>query len=103
MAFQGKVDLYGTGTSMSCPIVASMFTLINEERFKIGKGSVGFVNPGLYQAYEKGAFNDVVEGNQTNGGGCGGTIGFSATPGWDPVTGLGTPKYAHLLKFFLSL
>lgn len=34
--------------------------------------------------------------------GCG-TKGFSAVKGWDPVTGLGTPKFDDLLKIFLKL
>lgn len=33
--------------------------------------------------------------------GCG-MNGFNATAGWDPVTGLGTPVYARLLKVVLS-
>lgn len=31
------------------------------------------------------------------------SIGFSAVPGWDTVTGLGTPKNDELLKVFLAL
>lgn len=31
-----------------------------------------------------------------------GTAGFSASPGWDPVTGLGTPNYPRMLQHFLS-
>ena len=34
--------------------------------------------------------------------GCG-TKGFSAVPGWDPVTGLGTPNFPKMLKYYLSL
>jgi tripeptidyl-peptidase-1 len=33
----------------------------------------------------------------------GGTDGFSAVKGWDPVTGLGTPNYPKMLEFFMSL
>ena len=29
-----------------------------------------------------------------------GTGGFNAEPGWDPVTGLGVPKYDALLEIF---
>lgn len=39
-----------------------------------------------------GAFFDVTSGNNP---GCG-TSGFSATSGWDPVTGMGTPDFAGL-------
>jgi len=29
--------------------------------------------------------------------------GFPATIGWDPVSGLGTPKYPEMLAYFMSL
>ena len=45
------------------------------------------------------AFNDIVSGSNP---GCG-TSGFAATPGWDPVTGLGTPNFGVLLEKFLAL
>lgn len=92
----GTASLSG-GTSASAPIVASIITMINQERTAIGKGPVGFVNPVLYQHPE--AFNDVTDGNNP---GCY-TEGFSAVPGWDPVTGLGTPNYPKLLEVFLNL
>lgn len=31
------------------------------------------------------------------------TRGFTATSGWDPVTGLGTPNFPVLLEKFLAL
>lgn len=31
------------------------------------------------------------------------TVGFSAVSGWDPVTGLGTPNFPKMLKYYLSL
>ncbi|KAF9495245.1 hypothetical protein BDN71DRAFT_1506993 [Pleurotus eryngii] len=45
------------------------------------------------------AFNDIVAGNNS---GCG-SSGFNATSGWDPVTGLGTPRFEKLLEKWLSL
>jgi tripeptidyl-peptidase-1 len=64
------------GTSISTPVVASLITLINEERIKKGKGSVGFLNPVLYA--NAGAMNDIkVGGNE----GCG-TSGFRSVTGW---------------------
>ncbi|KAI0451280.1 peptidase S8/S53 domain-containing protein [Xylaria acuta] len=89
---------YGVGgTSASAPIFAGIVTLLNEERIAIGKGPIGFLNPTLYQHPQ--AFNDITIGNNP---GCG-TDGFNATPGWDPVTGLGTPNYEKLLPIFLRL
>ena len=85
------------GTSASSPTVGAILTLINEARFAVGKGSIGFVNPTLYA--NPGALNDITQGGNQ---GCG-TPGFQAVPGWDPVTGLGTPNTPRLLAKFLSL
>ena len=79
------------GTSIAAPIFASIINLINEERTAAGKGPVGFVNPVLYA--NPGAFNDIMTGNNP---GCN-TEGFHAAPGWDPITGLGTPNFPKLL------
>ncbi|KAJ7457852.1 family S53 protease [Mycena latifolia] len=78
------------GTSCSSPIFAAIIALLNEERLNAGKPVMGFLNPWLYA--NPGAFNDIVSGNNP---GCG-TQGFSATNGWDPVTGLGTPDYPRM-------
>lgn len=45
------------------------------------------------------AFNDITTGNNP---GCD-TNGFLAEPGWDPVTGLGTPNFSKLLALWLLL
>jgi len=89
----------GGGTSMSAPVVAAIFTRINEERLAAGKSTIGFVNPTLYSNPQM--FNDITVGDQSTGG-CG-TNGFSCVPGWDPVTGLGTPKYDAWLQVFMGL
>ncbi|PSR77407.1 putative protease S8 tripeptidyl peptidase I [Coniella lustricola] len=85
------------GTSASTPIFASIINRINEERLAVGKTAVGFVNPTLYAHPQM--FNDITKGNNT---GCDGG-GFNAVQGWDPVTGLGTPKYPRMLDVFLNL
>ncbi|KAI9689385.1 MAG: hypothetical protein M1822_010036 [Bathelium mastoideum] len=96
VVFLGETLAVG-GTSASTPIVASIVTLLNERRAAVGKGPIGFLNPTFYAHPE--AFNDVTEGSNP---GCY-TNGFSAAPGWDPVTGLGTPNYPKLEEIFLSL
>jgi tripeptidyl-peptidase I len=58
-----------------------------------------------------GAFKDVVVGSNFDGdlesrGSPYATFcpyGFVASPGWDPVTGLGSPNYAILKDYVLSL
>ena len=89
---------YGVGgTSASTPLVAGLITLLNEERLAANKSVIGFLNPTLYAHPEM--FNDITVGGNP---GCG-TPGFNATPGWDPVTGLGTPIYPKMREVFMSL
>ncbi|KAK3680269.1 hypothetical protein LTR78_000647 [Recurvomyces mirabilis] len=85
------------GTSASAPIFASVITLLNEERLGQGKGPIGFLNPIIYAHPEM--FNDITNGSNP---GCG-TNGFPASPGWDPVTGMGTPNYPKMKEVFCSL
>jgi kumamolisin len=67
------------GTSAVAPLWAGLIALLNQS---IGK-PVGFVNALLYQnASTAGDFHDVTRGN--NGA-------YSAGPGWDACTGLGSP------------
>lgn len=85
------------GTSASAPIVAGIVTLLNEARLAAGKGPLGFLNPVFYAHPE--AFNDITIGNNS---GCG-SGGFQASPGWDPVTGLGTLNFEKLKTIVLDL
>lgn len=63
----------------------------------MGKSTVGFINPVLYQIPF--AMNDIV--NYTNYG-CD-FQGFPATQGWDAFTGLGSPRFDKLLEVFMAL
>ncbi len=81
----GKVKSIG-GTSASSPTVAALFALINDARLAAGKPPMGFANPFIYQNPD--AFTDVTVGD--NGV-------WKCEIGWDPVTGLGTPKFDKLL------
>ncbi|TFK31356.1 subtilisin-like protein [Crucibulum laeve] len=88
-----------SGTSASTPVVASMLTLINDARITAGKKPIGFINPTIYSSSFASSFNDIVSGSNP---GCG-TGGFNASVGWDPVTGLGTPKFSQLMTKFMAL
>jgi kumamolisin len=67
------------GTSAVAPLWAGLIALINQS---IGK-PVGFINPLLYQDAAKARdLNDITSGN--NGA-------YSAGPGWDACSGLGSP------------
>jgi kumamolisin len=74
------------GTSAVAPLYAGLFARINQALVQQGKSRAGFVNAALYQ--NPSAFHDIVSGN--NGA-------FSAGPGWDPTTGLGSPDGAKIL------
>ena len=74
----GNPDVIG-GTSAVAPLWAGLIALINES---IGKPA-GFINPLLYKNASTAAdFNDISSGN--NGA-------YSAGPGWDACSGLGSP------------
>ena len=82
------------GTSLAGPMWAGVIALANENTRLAGP--VGFANPALYQARNETlnsipAFNDVNDGTP-NTNSCG--FGYQTTPGYDLVTGLGTPTCA---------
>lgn len=79
----GQTEVVG-GTSAVAPLWAGLVALMNQ---KLGK-PVGFLNPQIYPLVGSGAFRDITQGNN-------GT--YSAGPGWDPCTGLGSPVGTTLL------
>jgi len=57
---------------------------------------MGLLNPFLYQNAD--AFTDVTKGsNKVGRGGQALPYGYNCSAGWDPATGLGTPKFDKLL------
>ena len=72
----GSKEVVG-GTSAVAPLWAGLIALINQQTGK----TAGLINPVLYGAPS--AFNDITQGD--NGA-------FSAGPGWDACTGLGSPN-----------
>ncbi|KAH9041312.1 subtilisin-like protein [Lactarius pseudohatsudake] len=86
-------DVFIHGTSCSTPVVAGIISLLNDYQLSKNRPVLGFLNPWLYGTASQG-FKDITRGSNP---GCG-TGGFSAVPGWDPVTGLGTPDFQRLLE-----
>jgi kumamolisin len=74
------------GTSAVAPLWAGLIALSNQQNGT----SAGFIQPQIYAAKAATAFRDIVSGN--NGA-------FSAGPGWDACTGLGSPIGAKLIPF----
>ncbi|KAI0367238.1 subtilisin-like protein [Pilatotrama ljubarskyi] len=85
------------GTSAASPTVASIIALINDRLASRGRPPLGFLNPWLYKRGYK-AFTDIKAGNSSIKCSQNDTLrGFEAVEGWDPVTGLGTPRFDNLL------
>ena len=83
------------GTSCSTPQWAGLVAIADQ----ISGTDLGFINPGLYKIGSDASryaadFFDVTQGN--NGLYAPTIPGYSASQGWDAVTGLGTPNAANL-------
>jgi len=74
------------GTSAAAPLWAGLIALMNQQL----TAPVGFINPCLYQDWIDVAdvTQDIVSGS--NGA-------YSATPGWDACTGLGSPNGGDIM------
>jgi len=83
------------GTSCSAPQWAGLIAIADQ----IAGHDLGYINPALYQIaaipmkYAADFFDVTVGNNQLNPP----IPGYSASTGWDAVTGLGTPNAANLL------
>ena len=88
--FNGGLAEGADGTSCASPIVASLISLINDELIAAGKSLLMFLNPFVYA--NPTTFTDITSGLNP---GCN-TNGFSATGGWDPVTGFGLPIFSKI-------
>lgn len=93
------------GTSCSSPVMAGIISLLNSERLNSNKSPLGFLNPMLYKAAQADPqiYRDIPTGNNKCTEYCCNDVGYNAAKGWDPVTGLGTPKYPALLKYVQTL
>ena len=77
-----------SGTSVGTPIWAGIAAIADQW----AGHALGFLNPGLYRIGQSSNytadFHDIVVGDN----------GYSAGPGWDPVTGIGTPIVSGLVR-----
>ncbi len=85
---QGKSGTIG-GTSLSSPIWAAWCAMINQYRANNGKGPLGALNPRIYPLAGTLPFRDIVAG---------GNSVFSASTGYDLVTGIGSPVVIALAQ-----
>src|SRR4029077_12158804 len=82
------------GTSCSAPQWAGLIAIADQ----IAGHDLGYINPALYKIaarphYSSYFFDVTIGNNQTTTS----IPGYSDSPGWDAVTGLGTPNAATLL------
>ena len=97
VAADGHLRPARSGTSSSTPLWAGVIALADQQAGQ----HLGFVNPALYAiarspAYHQ-AFHDVVTGDNSILWPTGVFTGYNAGPGWDPVTGLGSPDAQYLV------
>lgn len=94
--FDGQ-DLLGAGTSQAAPIWAGLTALMNQYLLANGGRALGDLNPLLYRVAagaNSPGFRDVSLGANA--------VDASA-PGYDTVTGLGTPNVDALVRDFLDI
>lgn len=79
------------GTSFAAPMWAGYLALANEQAISKGLPPLGFINPAVYTIGLGSTYNDNFH-DVTSG-----SNGFSATPGYDLVTGWGSPNGSTLI------
>ncbi len=93
---QDMVESHG-GTSASAPIWAALIALADQYAGR----HLGLVNPAIYRIarsprYHQ-AFHDITTGNNTVQFPPTTVTGYQTAPGWDPVTGWGSPNARVLI------
>ncbi len=87
------------GTSAAAPLWASLTALADQRLSEQSLPAVGFANLPIYafggdpRRWPAKAFNDVTNGEN---------LYYSATPGWDPATGWGSPNAAGFVQDLLT-
>jgi subtilase family serine protease len=94
--------LAASGTSGSAPLWGGLIALADQ----YAHHDLGFVNPIIYRiarsaSYSR-AFHDIITGNNSVTTGQGTVTGYQAGPGWDPVTGWGSPNAQVLIPLLAS-
>lgn len=94
--------ILGGGTSASAPLWAAIMAIANQ----MAGHPLGFINPTLYKlalaSNNVQDFHDVTMGNNSVDAKGVMVTGYPAVQGWDPITGLGTPKADKLLPDLIA-
>jgi subtilase family serine protease len=95
--FDGGCFTGSGGTSYAAPIWAGFIALANQYAAVVGKPPVGFLNPELYRIGARpdyaSVFHDEVKGYNGR---------YRARPGFDLVTGLGSPNGQTFIQALVS-
>lgn len=81
------------GTSLSAPMCAGLAALVNSSRLAASKPTLGLLNSRIYPLLGSTNFRDIKTGS--NGG-------YTASAGFDLVTGIGSPALATLLPTLVA-
>ncbi|MDA8200922.1 MAG: S53 family peptidase [Thermaerobacter sp.] len=86
VVFQGQPTVVG-GTSAASPVWAALIARLNQQRVQQTQPRLGFANPALYALGGTAGFHPILVGNNSMPG----VVGYQCGPGWNAVTGWGSP------------
>ena len=97
----GEWNLAG-GTSASAPLWGGLMAIANQ----MAGHSLGFINPAIYKlatsSHYAQDFRDITAGNNSVNERGVNVMGYPAVPGWDPITGWGSPFAEKLLPDLIT-
>ncbi|NDJ11560.1 MAG: peptidase S8 [Acidobacteriia bacterium] len=109
LVFSGGAQYIFGGTSVGTPIFAGVLALVNQSLVNAGKlvePGLGNVNPALYRLAQASTsvYHDITAGDnvvpcsQGSPDCVDGKLGYTAGPGYDLTTGLGSPDVTALVR-----
>jgi kumamolisin len=89
----------GGGTSLAAPILAGLTVLLDGYLKQNGQQPLGFANPIFYRLAADASLSPAPFHQVTVGG----NVFYQAGPGYNPVTGVGTPNTGALAVYILTI
>jgi kumamolisin len=101
LIYENSESKIAGGTSAVAPLMASLVVLANQKRALIGKSRLGFITDKLYEiATAKKGFVSITQGHNKPAPKY---PGYTARPGHDACTGLGSPRARELINELTKL
>ena len=94
VVLNGSTNTGVGGTSLTGPIWAGLTAIINQARADAGLPPVGLLGPKIYPLISTSSFNDITVGS--NGA-------YSAGPGYDLCSGVGSPNLTALIQALATM